>query len=209
MSTIPRWRARSPASTTTACCSMCCPSRTICRSPVPGLQGFIFKGAKVVLSTDTSPEAVFRLVEKHRVTHIHVVPALLIRWLADPSIARYDLSSLRVIQIGGQRLQPETRVKTKELIPSVTVQENFGMAEGVLMFVRLDDPAGCAARNGRPPDLPRRRDHAARRRRQHRARSARSASSAAAAPTRCAAITARPSTTRAPSRATASTVRAI
>ena len=51
----------------------------------PGLQGFLFRGAKVVLSTDTSPEAVFRLVEKHRVTHIHVVPALLIRWLADPA----------------------------------------------------------------------------------------------------------------------------
>ncbi len=106
----------------------------------PGLQGFIFKGARVVLSTDTSPEAVFRLVEKHRVTHIHVVPALLIRWLADPAIKNYDLSSLRVIQSGGQRLQPETRLKTQELIPSVTVQENFGMAEGVLMFVRLDDP---------------------------------------------------------------------
>src|SRR6185503_4805788 len=44
----------------------------------PGLQGFIFKGAKVVLSTDTSPESVFRLVEKQKVTHIHVVPALLI-----------------------------------------------------------------------------------------------------------------------------------
>jgi 2,3-dihydroxybenzoate-AMP ligase len=107
----------------------------------PGLQGFIFKGALVVLSTDTSPEAVFRLVEKHRVTHIHVVPALLIRWLADPAIRRYDLSSLKVIQSGGQRLQPETRVKTQDLIPSVIVQENFGMAEGVLMFVRLDDPA--------------------------------------------------------------------
>ena len=107
----------------------------------PGLQGFIFKGARVVLSTDTSPEAVFRLVEKHRVTHIHVVPALLIRWLADPAIRRYDLSSLKVIQSGGQRLQPETRVKTQDLIPSVIVQENFGMAEGVLMFVRLDDPA--------------------------------------------------------------------
>jgi 2,3-dihydroxybenzoate-AMP ligase len=106
----------------------------------PGLQGFIFKGAKTVLSTDVSPEAVFRLVERHRVTHIHVVPALLIRWLADPAIGRYDLSSLRVIQSGGQRLQPETRLKTEEAIPSVTVQENFGMAEGVLMFVRLDDP---------------------------------------------------------------------
>src|ERR1051326_1688608 len=106
----------------------------------PGLQGFIFKGAKVVLSTDVSPENVFALVEKHRVTHIHVVPALLIRWINDPSIKRYDLSSLRVIQSGGQRLQPEIRIKTHELIPSVTVQENFGMAEGVLMFVRLDDP---------------------------------------------------------------------
>ena len=106
----------------------------------PGLQGFLFKGAKIVLSTDTSPENIFRLVETHRITHIHVVPALLIRWLNDSSIGRYDLKSLKVIQSGGQRLQPEIRIKTKELIPSVTVQENFGMAEGVLMFVRLDDP---------------------------------------------------------------------
>src|ERR1700704_545439 len=106
----------------------------------PGLQGFIFKGARVVLSTDSSPQAIFRLVEKHRVTHIHVVPALLIRWINDPAISNHDLSSLKVIQSGGQRLQPEIRAKTQELIPSVTVQENFGMAEGVLMFVRLDDP---------------------------------------------------------------------
>src|SRR4051812_44635630 len=117
----------------------------------PGLQGFIFKGARVVLSTDSSPQAVFRLVEKHRVTHIHVVPALLIRWINDPAISNYDLSSLRVIQSGGQRLQPEIRVKTQELIPNVTVQENFGMAEGVLMFVRLDDPADVRLETvGRP-----------------------------------------------------------
>jgi len=117
----------------------------------PGLQGFLFKGARVVLSTDTSPQSIFRLVGKHRVTHIHVVPALLIRWLADPSIGNYDLSSLRVIQSGGQRLQPETRLKTQERIPSVTVQENFGMAEGVLMFVRLDDPADVRLETvGRP-----------------------------------------------------------
>jgi non-ribosomal peptide synthetase component E (peptide arylation enzyme) len=32
------------------------------------------------------------------------------------------------------------RRRAKELIPSVTVQENFGMAEGMLMFVRFDDP---------------------------------------------------------------------
>jgi 2,3-dihydroxybenzoate-AMP ligase len=117
----------------------------------PGLQGFIFKGARVVLSTDSSPQAILRLVEKHRVTHIHVVPALLIRWINDSTISNYDLSSLNVIQSGGQRLQPEIRARTQELIPSVTVQENFGMAEGVLMFVRLDDPLNVRLETvGRP-----------------------------------------------------------
>jgi 2,3-dihydroxybenzoate-AMP ligase len=32
------------------------------------------------------------------------------------------------------------RRRTKELIPSAFVQENFGMAEGMLMFIRPDDP---------------------------------------------------------------------
>ena len=106
----------------------------------PGLQGFLLHGAKVVLAGSTRAEEAFALIERHRITHVAVVPALLIRWINDPLIARFDLSSLQVIQSGGQRLQPEIRRLTKELIPSVTVQENFGMAEGMLMFVRLNDP---------------------------------------------------------------------
>jgi 2,3-dihydroxybenzoate-AMP ligase len=106
----------------------------------PGMQGFWFAGARVVLHPSTRGSQVFPLIEKHRVTHIHVVPALLIKWLNDPEIHRYDLSSVRVIQSGGQRLQPETRLLAEKLLPNCTVQENFGMAEGLLMFVRLDDP---------------------------------------------------------------------
>jgi 2,3-dihydroxybenzoate-AMP ligase len=106
----------------------------------PGLQGFLFRGARTVLHPRTRAAEVFPLIEKYGVTHIHVVPALLIRWLNDPDIRRYDLSSVRVIQSGGQRLQPETRLLAEKLLPNCTVQENFGMAEGLLMFVRLDDP---------------------------------------------------------------------
>ncbi|MDB5929913.1 MAG: dhbE, partial [Polaromonas sp.] len=43
-------------------------------------------------------------------------------------------------QSGGQRMQPEVRAKTRQLIPGVFVQENFGMSEGTLMFVRASDP---------------------------------------------------------------------
>jgi 2,3-dihydroxybenzoate-AMP ligase len=106
----------------------------------PGLQGYLLHGGKFVLSKSTRSVDILALIERYRVTHMAVVPALLIRLVNDPLITKFDLSSLRVIQSGGQRLQPEVRRRTKELIPSVTVQENFGMAEGMLMFVRLDDP---------------------------------------------------------------------
>src|SRR5262245_50321063 len=106
----------------------------------PGIQGYFFQGAKVVLSPTTRPEPIFELIQNHKVTHIKVVPALLIRMINDPSISRFDLSSLRVIQSGGQRMQPEVRLRTRELIPGAFVQENFGMSEGTLFFVRLDDP---------------------------------------------------------------------
>src|SRR3954471_20067197 len=117
----------------------------------PGIQGYFFQGGKVVLSPTTKPEEMFKLIEKHKVTHIKVVPALLIRLINDPTIGNYDLSSVKIIQSGGQRMQPEVRLKTHQLIPSSFVQENFGMSEGMLFFVRLDDPAGVKLETcGRP-----------------------------------------------------------
>jgi 2,3-dihydroxybenzoate-AMP ligase len=106
----------------------------------PGIQGYFFQGGKVVLSPTTRPEEMFSLIQKNKVTHVKVVPALLIRLINDPSISKFDLSSVKLIQSGGQRMQPEVRLKTHQLIPSCFVQENFGMSEGMLFFVRLDDP---------------------------------------------------------------------
>jgi len=106
----------------------------------PGIQGFLLNGARVVLHGNTRPAEMFALIEKHRVTHLKVVPALLIRLINDPAVVDHDLSSLRQIQSGGQRMQPEVRLRTRELIPTAFVQENFGMSEGLLMFVRAGDP---------------------------------------------------------------------
>lgn len=106
----------------------------------PGLQGFLLTGATVYLSRSTRGPDVFAVIDRHRVTHIHVVPALLIQWINHPAAGDFDLGSVRVVQSGGQRLQPETRVRAERVFRNVTVQENFGMAEGLLMFVRLDDP---------------------------------------------------------------------
>jgi len=106
----------------------------------PGIQGFFLNGGTIVLSPTTRPEDMFPLVEKHHITHIKVVPALLIRLINSREVRRYDTSSVRYIQSGGQRLQPEVRLKTRKLIPTAFVQENFGMSEGMLFFVRRGDP---------------------------------------------------------------------
>ncbi len=117
----------------------------------PGIQGFLFHGGRAVLSTSARPEDVCALIEKHRVTHIKVVPALLIRLLHDPAVTHHNLSSLKIIQSGGQSMLPEVRLLSKKLIPSAFVQENFGMSEGLLMFVRLDDPLDVSQETvGRP-----------------------------------------------------------
>jgi 2,3-dihydroxybenzoate-AMP ligase len=117
----------------------------------PGIQGFLFHGGRIVLSTSARPEEVCALIEKHRVTHIKVVPALLIRLLHDPAVSRHDLSSLKIIQSGGQSMLREVRLLSRKLIPSAFVQENFGMSEGLLMFVRLDDPLDVSQETvGRP-----------------------------------------------------------
>jgi 2,3-dihydroxybenzoate-AMP ligase len=117
----------------------------------PGIQGFLFNGGRIVLHGRTRPAELFALIERHRVTHLKVVPALLIKLIGDPSIAHFDLSSLTRIQSGGQRMQPEVRLRTRELIPTAIVQENFGMAEGLLMFVRDGDPESVQLETcGRP-----------------------------------------------------------
>ncbi|WP_276809084.1 (2,3-dihydroxybenzoyl)adenylate synthase [Castellaniella defragrans] len=105
----------------------------------PGIQGFLFQGATVVLHANTRPAEMFALIERHGVTHLKVVPALLIRLINDPAAAGARLDSVRQIQSGGQRMQPEVRLRTRQLFRNAFVQENFGMSEGLLMFVRPDD----------------------------------------------------------------------
>jgi len=104
------------------------------------MQGFLFSGATVSLVADVRPPAVFERLARDRATHLHLVPALLIKLLESDAARGADVSTMRVIQSGGQRLQPEIRRRAVSFFTNTTIQENFGMAEGLLMFVRLDDP---------------------------------------------------------------------
>ncbi len=106
----------------------------------PGIQGCLFNGGRIVLSDSPRADAAFPLIERERITHLELVPALLIQWLHDPTLQDYDVSSVRVINTGGQKLQPEVKRLAQRRFTGAVVQEVFGMAEGLLCSPRLDDP---------------------------------------------------------------------
>jgi 2,3-dihydroxybenzoate-AMP ligase len=105
----------------------------------PGVMGALSRGAKVVLAPTPSPESAFPLVERERVTITSCTPAVAIQWLDSPLRAKHDLSSLRVMQVGGSRLPAEVAKRIKPEL-GATVQQVYGMAEGLNNFTRLDDP---------------------------------------------------------------------
>ncbi|HYY88727.1 MAG TPA: AMP-binding protein [Chloroflexota bacterium] len=105
----------------------------------PGLQGVLQHGGTVVLCDSTEPGDAFALIEREGVTFTSLVPALAMRWLDAPDRARFDLSSLRVLQVGGARLNPEPARRVR-LTLGCQLQQVFGMAEGLLNYTRLDDP---------------------------------------------------------------------
>ncbi|BAX93515.1 (2,3-dihydroxybenzoyl)adenylate synthase [Mycobacterium shigaense] len=106
----------------------------------PGLLGAISVGATTVFGTDPSPEAAFDAIARHGVTVTALVPALAKLWAQACDWEPVTPKTLRLLQVGGAKLEPDDARRVREtLTPSL--QQVFGMAEGLLNYTRLDDPA--------------------------------------------------------------------
>ena len=117
----------------------------------PGLLGALLTGARTFFSQSTGAIDLANAIEREAITHLPCVPALTISLLGLPESSRAKLASLRVITVGGQRLQEPTARALKRAFPHVIVQQVFGMAEGLLCFTRLDERDDAAfTTQGRP-----------------------------------------------------------
>ncbi|RJO78885.1 2,3-dihydroxybenzoate-AMP ligase [Nocardia panacis] len=116
----------------------------------PGILGTVAVGGTVALLADPSPESAFAAIERHGVTVTGVVPPLAQLWCAATEWEQAELSSLRLLQVGGARL---AEVNARAVTPALgaTLQQVFGMAEGLINYTRLDDdPETIAISQGRP-----------------------------------------------------------
>ncbi|WP_438020926.1 (2,3-dihydroxybenzoyl)adenylate synthase [Sorangium sp. So ce315] len=105
----------------------------------PGSLGALYAGGRVVLGRRPSPDEAFAWIEREKVTITAVVPPLASVWLEAARARRHDLSSLKVLQVGGAKLSAEVARRVRPAL-GCALQQVFGMAEGLVNYTRLDDP---------------------------------------------------------------------
>ncbi len=107
----------------------------------PGVLGTLAAGGTAVLTEARLVGQAMELMAAEEVTIAAAVPGLAMRW-AEHARGRPGFAGrlrLEVAQVGGARLHGS---QARELAAALgcTVQQVYGMAEGLLCFTRLDDP---------------------------------------------------------------------
>ncbi|MEV6599799.1 (2,3-dihydroxybenzoyl)adenylate synthase [Actinoplanes sp. NPDC051346] len=139
-------------------CGLSTASVYLCALPVahnftlssPGVLGVLHAGGTVVMSPRPSPEVAFPLIATERVTITALVPPLALVWLTAAERPDHDLSSLELLQVGGAKLSADAARRVGPVL-GCAVQQVFGMAEGLVNYTRLGDPAALVEQTqGRP-----------------------------------------------------------
>ena len=116
----------------------------------PGYLGALYVGATVVMAPSPSPDVCFPLIAREGVTITGLVPPLALLWMQAAARKTHDLSSLQVLLVGGAKFLPEAARRVRAEL-DCTLQQVFGMAEGLVNYTRLDDPESLIVETqGRP-----------------------------------------------------------
>lgn len=87
----------------------------------------------VLALRERKPEAICNFVEQFKIELLPVSPSFLNLLILSESYKNFDLSSLKLISYGTEPMPENTLKKAKELFPSVTFQQTYGLIElGVL-----------------------------------------------------------------------------
>jgi 2,3-dihydroxybenzoate-AMP ligase len=104
----------------------------------PGSLGVLYAGGTVVMCDKPDPDSAISFLVSEGVTIAALVPPLVPVWLDAIKRMQPDLSRLQVIQVGGARFNSAMAQRVVTEL-NVTLQQVFGMAEGLVNYTRLDD----------------------------------------------------------------------
>ena len=99
----------------------------------------VYAGGTVVLLPKFSPDAFFGALERERCTHTFLVPTQSIVLLESGLAQKRDVSSMRVLLSGGQRLNSATFDDLTRAFPGSGIYEVYGMTEGFVSVATPED----------------------------------------------------------------------
>ncbi|WP_019448443.1 salicylate synthase [Cupriavidus sp. BIS7] len=105
----------------------------------PGILGTLASGGTVVMSPYAQCDEAMPLIERERVTHVALVPPLARLWAESREWETSNLSSLRMVQVGGARIDAAAARTISDRL-GCALQQVYGMAEGLLCYTRPGDP---------------------------------------------------------------------
>lgn len=91
--------------------------------------GVVYAGIPAVIVREPDPVAIARAIEAHRVTHVFLVPALLLFMQQIPQVREADLSSLRLLLYGASPISDEVLRGAMELLPGTGFMQVYGLTE--------------------------------------------------------------------------------
>ncbi|MFC4584500.1 class I adenylate-forming enzyme family protein [Sphaerisporangium corydalis] len=110
----------------------------------------LYTGMRLVLEQDWGPANFLRVVPRERVTHVSQIPSFYAALLGTDEHAAADLSTLRVIMLGGEPLSATLLARVKERLPDAGVYSYYGQTEApYTCFGRVDDGSTPLGSSGR------------------------------------------------------------
>lgn len=89
----------------------------------------IFDGLTGVIMREPDPTAIMKSIEQHRVTHVFLVPVLLLFMQMMPEAKDIDMSSLQVLLYGASPISDDVLQGAMKLLPHTKFMQVYGLTE--------------------------------------------------------------------------------
>jgi fatty-acyl-CoA synthase len=93
-----------------------------------GMNGPLYKGATIVIMSRWDRDCAGMLIERARITNWTAITTMLVDFLSNPALGKYDLSSLKVLGGGGASM-PEAIARKLEEVFRLPYVEGYGLSE--------------------------------------------------------------------------------